>query len=311
MDYRTFGRTGLRVSVAGIGTGGASRLGLSYGATEEQAIAVMHRALELGINYFDTAEGYQTEDVVGRALEGHRDEVVISSKIAPRLADGSLLDRVGLRRALEVALQKLRTDVVDVYHLHRPSTEDYEYCLHELVPELEALRDEGKMRFIGISESTSTDSTHEMLHRAVQDDCWDVVMTAFNLFNQSPRERIFPDTIKKDIAIEIMGAARGPFSRPEQLVEQVARLVAAGELEAGQVSPEDPLDFLVGADGVESLADASYRLAAHEPGVHVVLTGTGSIAHLEENVTSLSAGPLPAAEHDRLVSIFGHLSLGR
>ena len=208
MDYRIFGRTGLSVSTAGIGTGGASRLGLSNGGTEEQAIAVIHRALDLGINYFDTAEGYHTEDVVGRALEGHRDEIVISSKIAPSHADGTMLDRAGLRRALETALGLLRTEMVDVYHLHRPSLEQYDYCLAELVPELEALRDEGKLRFIAISESTSADGEHTMLHRAVQDDCWDVIMTAFNLFNQRARTEVFPLTIEKDIAVEIMGAAR-------------------------------------------------------------------------------------------------------
>ncbi|HVB04677.1 MAG TPA: aldo/keto reductase [Acidimicrobiales bacterium] len=311
MDYRTFGRTGLRVSVAGIGAGGASRLGLSYGGSEEQAIAVMHRAIDLGINYFDTAESYQTEEVVGRALAGHRDEVVISSKIAPFHPDGVMLTRAELREAVEAALTKLQTEVVDVYHLHRPSLEHYDYCRNELVPELEAMRDEGKLRFLALSESTSLDNRHSMLHRAVEDDCWDVIMTGFNLFNQSARDEVFPGTIEKGVAVEIMGAARGPFSRPEVLGGEVARLVSAGELDPSKVDPEQPLSFLDAAPGVDSMADASYRFAAHEPGVNVVLIGTGKIEHLEENVAALSGGPLPDAVREVMVEGYGHLALGR
>ena len=311
MDYRTFGRTGLSVSIAGIGAGGGSRLGLSNGGTEEQAIAVIHRALELGINYFDTAEVYNTEELLGRALAGHRDEVVISSKIAPDRPDGSLLDRAALREGLERALAKLGTDVVDVYHVHRPSLEQYEYCVNELVPELQKLRDEGKLRFIGLSESTSADARHGMLHRALADDCWDVIMTAFNLFNQSARETVFPGTIEQKVAIEIMGGARGPFSRPEVLAPEITRLVEAGEIDATQVDATDPLAFLNAAPGVASLAEASYRFAAHEPGVNVVLVGTGNLHHLEEDVEALTAGDLPPAVRAAMVEGFGHLAIGR
>src|ERR1019366_9938129 len=71
MEYRTFGRTNLRVSIVGVGTGGASRRGLSTGSTEDEAVDLIHRAIELGINYFDTAENYKNEHVLGRAVE-HR-----------------------------------------------------------------------------------------------------------------------------------------------------------------------------------------------------------------------------------------------
>ncbi len=150
-----------------------------------------------------------------------------------------------------------------------------------------------------------------MLHRAVQDDCWDVIMTAFNLFNQRARTEVFPLTIEKDIAVEIMGAARGPFSRPDQLSTEVARLVASGAIDPERVDPEQPLASIAREKEVESLAEASYRFAAHEPGVNVVLVGTGNIAHLEENVKALTAGPLPAAVRDEMVGGFGHLAEGR
>jgi L-galactose dehydrogenase len=308
MEYRRFGRTGLEVSVAGLGSGGASRLGIAYGSTEEQAIAVIHRALELGINYFDTAENYGTEAVVGRGLRGHRDEIALSSKIGPRVADDSLLTAAGLRSAVEVALTKLGTDVLDVYHLHRMRASDYDYCVAELVPELEALRREGKLRFTGISESTSDDPAHEMLRRAVADNHFDVVMVGFTFFNQSAREFLLPTAIENDIAIEIMAAARTQFSNAELLAAEISERIASGEVDGEGFDPDNLLDFLVGPGKAASVAEASYRFAAHEPGVHTVLIGTGKIDHLEENVASLTAGPLPSAVADQLVQRFGHLS---
>jgi L-galactose dehydrogenase len=309
LAYRTLGRTGLRVSVCGLGGGGESRLGLKKGSTEEQAVAVVRRAVDLGITFFDTAPNYGTEDVIGRGLAGHRDDVVISSKTLARRNDGSPVDRAGVRQALDETLRKLRTDVVDVYHLHRVRPEDYEYAVTEIVPELLALRDAGKIRAIGISESTGTDGRHGMLSRALADDCWDVMMTGFTFFNQSAREVLFPTAIERGIGIEIMASARSYFSRPEQLAGEIVRLADEGLIGPDEVDPADPLAFLLGGGEVRSLTEASYRFVAHEPGVHVVLVGTGNPAHLEENVRSLSAGPLPTEVTKRLVALFGHLSL--
>jgi len=309
MEYRTFGRTGLRVSVCGLGGGGQSRLGLTKGSTEEQAIGVVRRALELGVTYVDTAANYGTEDVIGRALLGRRDQVVLSSKMLARRKDGSLVRREDVRAGLAETLRRLRTDVLDVYHLHRVRPEDYEYGLAEIVPEMLALRDEGVIRALGISESTGADARHAMLSRALQDDCWDVVMTGFTFFNQSAREVLFPTTIDKDVAVEVMAAARSYFSRPGQLAAEIGRLADAGVIGRDEVDLADPLGFLLAGGDVRSPTEASYRFAAHEPGVHVVLVGTGDPAHLEENVRSLSAGPLPAPVHARLVSLLGHLSI--
>jgi aryl-alcohol dehydrogenase-like predicted oxidoreductase len=308
MEYRTLGRTGLRVSVCGLGGGGESRLGLAKGSTEDQAIAVVRRAVELGITYVDTAPNYGTEDVIGRALQGCSDDVVVSSKTLVRHNDGSLVDADGVRRGLEETLRRLRRDVVDVYHLHRVRPDDYDYALAEVVPVLLALRDEGKVRFLGISESTGSDPRHGMLRRALDADVFDVLMTGFTFFNQSARDVLFPITIEKGVGVEIMASARSYFSRPGQLAEEISRLVDAGVLAPGEVDRDDPLGFLT-AEGVTSPTEASYRFVAGEPGVHVVLVGTGNPAHLEENVRALNAGPLPAEAAKRLVALFGSLSM--
>ncbi len=133
-------------------------------------------------------------------------------------------------------------------------------------------------------------------------------MTGFTFFNQSARNVLFPAAIEKDIAIEIMASARSCFSRPEQLAQEVGRLVDAGMMSRDDIDPTDPLRFLADV-GVRSLTEASYRFVAHEPGVHVVLVGTGNPTHLEQNARALSAGPLPPAVTKQLTSLFGHLSM--
>ena len=308
MNYRTFGRTGLRVSELGLGGGGASRLGLVTGSSEDEVVRLVGRAMELGINYFDTADNYGTENVLGRALKGHRDEVVISTKIYPRSEDDVLIERKDLARALEASLQRLRIDSIDVYHLHGVKADDYRYCQDELLPELERLREDGKFRFLGISERNSVDSTHEMLQLALETDVFDVVMVGFNLFNQSARMTVFPVTIDREVAIEVMASARSQFSRPELFAEELVRLVDAGEVKIDGFDRNDPLSVLRVGGRTVSVPEASYRFAAAEPGVHVVLVGTGSEAHLEENVRVFEEGPLPDDLRDLFIAAFGHLS---
>ena len=86
MDTVMLGRTGVQVSAAGLGCGGHSRLGQSYGATAEQSSDLVRLALDLGVTYVDTAQAYGTESIVGAAVSGHRDRVVVSSKASPRFA---------------------------------------------------------------------------------------------------------------------------------------------------------------------------------------------------------------------------------
>ena len=311
MDMLTFGRTGLTVSAVGLGTGGASRLGIGDGADAAQAIAVIHRALELGITYFDTAKGYGTEGVVGQGLRGSRDEIILSSKAYVTGEDGRFVTAAEMRKAIDDSLRGLETEMIDVYHLHRLSLDEYDYAVAEILPVLDEYQDSGKIRFIGVSESTSRDGDHEMLVRAARDNYFDVMMTGFNFYNQGAVSNLFPLTKKRDIAIEIMGSARGPYSRPDLLIAETRRLIASGELDPMRIDAEDPLGFLIGEGHASSLAEASYRLTRYEPGVHVVLVGTGNIAHLEENLNSLHAGPLPADERARVAELFGHLRVVR
>src|SRR5579862_7389303 len=118
MDYTTLGRTGLRVSVMGLGGGGHSRLGMSQGKTTEEAAQVVREAVALGINFIDTAEGYRTEEAIGQGLVGtSRAEVVLSTKAS---VDWQERKSTGaeLKVRVEACLKRLQTDTIDVFHLH-------------------------------------------------------------------------------------------------------------------------------------------------------------------------------------------------
>jgi L-galactose dehydrogenase len=307
MELTTLGRTGLDVSVAGLGCGGHSRLGLTNGAGEDDAIAVVHRALDLGINLIDTARIYGTEEVVGRALAGRRDEVILSTKALPDV-NGELLGAEQLRRSVEKSLGRLRTDHVDLFFLHGVRVEHLEHCRDVLAPELGHLRDEGKVRFVAASEAFARDTTHEALTTALDagDEWFDVAMVGFNLLNPSARVRLLAATQARGIGVLVMFAVRRALSDPEVCRAVIADLIDAGAVAPGTVADQnDPLGFLVHSGGAGSVVDAAYRFARHEPGCDVVLTGTGSVHHLEENVRSITAGPLPAADLERLRAMFG------
>ncbi len=308
MQRVTLGRTGLEVSVAGLGCGGHSRLGQSYGATEAQSIAVVHRALDLGINLVDTAQVYGTEEIVGRALVGRRDRVVLSTKALPIHKDRPV-KAARLRRSVDASLENLRTDHVDLFFVHGMQVRDLHHTREVIVPELRALQQAGKLRFLAVSEAFASDHGHDALGQSLDadDDWYDVLMVGHNPFNPSARDRVLPAAEDRNIGVLVMFAVRKALASPEGARRVVDGLIERGEVDPALVDHDDPLGFLRGDGGATSLADAAYRFARHEPGVHAVLTGTGSVDHLAENVASINGPPLPDEHHQRLDKLFGHL----
>ena len=306
MDYVKLGSTGLRVSVAGLGCGGNNRLGLARGKTEAEAVALVRQALELGVNFFDTASDYKTEGVLGQAIKIlPRDQVVISTKAMVQRS-GEFIPPGDIVASLDSSLRELDTDYVDVFQLHMVHPSAYEYSITQVAPLLEREKAKGKIRSLGLSETGPRDHEHLMLRRALQDPVWQVFMFAFNLMNQNARPLVFSQTIAKDIGTLLMFVVRNIFSQPERLAARVRELAAAGQLPQS-LATDHPLDFLVHEGGASSLIDACYRYARHEPGSHVVLFGTSKPEHLRQNVESLLKPPLPEADRRKLAELFGHL----
>ncbi|MFW9895616.1 MAG: aldo/keto reductase [Candidatus Thorarchaeota archaeon] len=301
MKYTTLGRTGLKVSIMGMGCGGPSRVGQSTGNSEEDSIAVVKHALKSGINFIDTAESYRTERIVGKAIEGfNRENLVISTK---KSTWGSLKPQDVLK-SLERSLENLGTDFVDIYHLHGVILKDYEFLVGEIVPNLQEMKDQGKIHYIGITERFNADPNHSMLERALKDDIWDVIMVGFNILNQSARNTVLPRAIKNDIGVLIMFAVRLALSRPKRLKECINELIEKKQLDHEEIDNENPLDFLIHKEGATNLVDAAYRFARDEPGTHVILSGTGNINHLKANIESILKPSLPENDITKIRHLF-------
>jgi L-galactose dehydrogenase len=310
MQYTTLGKTGLKVSVAGLGCGGNSRIGLGAGLSEAESVALVRAALDLGVNFIDTAAIYGTEGIVGKAIKGRaRDSVVISTKSHVNAFDGSTAAPAGdVLASLDASLKALDTDYVDVFHLHGLSPKVYDHAMTQVVPALLREREKGKFRHLAVSETAPRDPGHTMLERAVEEPAWEVFMLAFHMMNQNARNPLLKRTQANKVGTLCMFAVRNVFSRPGLLKATVAELVAAGQLPRELAGADDPLGFLVHEAGAESVIDAAYRFARHEPGIDVVLFGTSSAEHLEANVASILRPPLPAEDVARLYTLFGHLT---
>jgi aryl-alcohol dehydrogenase-like predicted oxidoreductase len=284
MERIRLGRTNLEVSVVGLGCGGHSRLGMARGASTREAARVVRRAVELGITLVDTAMVYETEEAVALGIEGARDDLVLSTKTLVGRDDGRPDEVISANELVENLEQS-----------------------EVLLPELQRQRELGKIRFLGVTEMFGEDTSHEMLRRVLPEGRFDVVMIGFNFLNPSARASVFPTTIETDVGTLIMFAVRGALTSPEKARDAIAQLIAQRAVTAEALDGDDPLEFLRDASDLGSVAEAAYRFARHEPGVHVVLTGTGDPAHLEENVRSIQQPPLPRAVLDRLEQLFGNV----
>ncbi len=231
MEYKPLGKTGLSVSVAGLGCGGNSRLGLSRGASVEECVAVVRTAVDLGVNFLDTAEAYGTEEIVGAAARSYdRDRLVISTKAIFGAADTG--DTVA--RKVEAALRRLRLDHVDIFHFHAVAPAAYEHHRDVLAPALVKLKEQGKVRHVGITETSPNDPEQKSLARAIEEDPWEVIMLAYSLMNQGARRRIFPTTARRGIGTLLMFVVRNIFSN--------CRLSGRHLRRAGRAGSSRPLD---------------------------------------------------------------------
>src|ERR1700693_5877983 len=197
MHYTTLGRTGLRVSVAGLGTGGFSRMGLKTGKTEDEAARLVLDAVELGVNFIDTAPPYGTEGVVGRALKSiSRGKVVVATK-STVYRNNEWWSPQRVVASLDNSLRLMNTDYVDVFNLHAVDPEYYDYALTTLAPTLIEQKQKGKIRHIGLTENPIVDFTNATLKRAVHDPVWEIFMVGFHMMHHGARANVFPVTREK------------------------------------------------------------------------------------------------------------------
>src|SRR6218665_876716 len=192
LTKRKLGRQGLEVSALGLGCMGMSQ---SYGTPEErderESLATLQRALELGVTFFDTAEVYgpfHNEELLGRALQGRRDQVVIATKFGFRIEDGKItgLDSrpEHVREVVEASLRRLRTDHIDLLYQHRV---DKQVPIEDVVGAMAQLVREGKVRYLGLSEAGA-----ETIRRAHAVHPISALQSEYSLWERGLEERILP-----------------------------------------------------------------------------------------------------------------------
>ena len=299
MQYRKLGNTGVDVSLLSYGTGGPSQFGQNTGLDDVGGATLNARALELGVNLFDTSAGYgESEAMLGRAMVGHqRDSYLVATKWTHRLDDGLVTDPDVIVRSLEQSLERLQTDYVDIFQIHGVIPDHYDQVADIYIPTMQRLQEQGKTRFLGVTEMLTQDSKHEGMSVAMSrhPDVWDSVMLKYGIMNQWASKKALPLASDSSTGVLNMAPVRLTLTRPEQLSE---RMNEWGEDDGGHA-----LDWLSGGDSAE-LIRKGYQFAAEPSAVTTVISGTANIAHLEANVAAFE-GTLTDEEFARLKTVFG------
>jgi aryl-alcohol dehydrogenase-like predicted oxidoreductase len=319
MEHRRFGRTGLRVSRLGLGCGGFGGVGsepslFGRGEDEAAAFAIMDRALELGINYFDTADSYgggRSEEMIGRWLRsrGTRDAVVLSTKVFNRMGPGpndAGLSRRHVLRAVEDSLRRLQTDWLDLYVTHDV---DPETPLDETLRALDDLVHEGKVRYAGASNIEAWRMTKSLW---VSDRLglarYDGVQNEYNLLNRAIESEVLPLAADQGLAVTPFsplagGLLTGKYG-PGRDHPAGSRLTLrpgpyAGVLTAGTFRAIDALRAEADERGVSMGAVALAWVLAH-PVVTAALIGPRSLEQFAPAVESLQVR-LTGSDRDRIL----------
>jgi aryl-alcohol dehydrogenase-like predicted oxidoreductase len=310
MLYRTLGRTGIKVSLAGLGTGGPSKLGQSTGRTALESHRIVHRALDLGINLFDSSPAYGvSEELLGGALQGvPRDRYIIATKFALRDAQGIKSDPQALMQQLEQSLARLGVDAVDVLQYHGVGPDVYRQVVDRFHSVALRAQEQGKVRFIGITETSDRDPEHVMLEAALRENLFDTFMVKYGILNQSAARVVFPLALEHNVGVFIMASVRTSLRSPEEAVGRLNGFIDQGVLAISPPFPDDPLGLGAAGGEIPSLTRAAYQFAARPEAVSTVLIGTGNVAHLEANVADLLGPRLSEAQFAHLERAFGSLT---
>ena len=323
MQMRDFGRTRMKVSALGFGCGAVGGIMVRGDPKDQERLVA--RAISIGVNYFDTAVLYgdgESEKNLGRILQKLKPaDVIVGTKV--RVPPGEF-GRIGeaIAVSLEGSLARLQLDSVDIFHLHNPitvtgggSTLSARQVLDEVVPAFERLRQQGKIRFLGISAVGDTDA----LDQVVDSGAFDSAQVVYNMLNPSAGEalpknypaqdyrRLFDRTKAAGtgvVGIRVLagGALSGSAER-HPIASPAPEPIGSAMSYDADIERARRLMPLVTEGFAGSLTEAATRFALSHPAMGTILVGMATPQQFEDALAAVEKGPLPQAALDRLSAL--------
>ena len=323
MQLRVFGRTGLKLSVLGFGCGAVGGLMVRGDpADQERTIA---RAIEAGVNYFDTAVQYgngESEKNLGRVLQKLKPAgVTVGTKVRLVPDDfGRIADAV--TTSLEGSLARLRLDQADIFHLHNPITEteagsalSIRQVLGDVVPAFERLRQQGKVRFLGITAVGDTAA----LRQVINSRAFDSAQVVFNMLNPSAAEelpanypaqdygRLFDHTKAAGVGVVgirvLAGGALSGSAERHPIASPAPEPIGSALNYDADIDRARRLMPLIKEGFAASLSEAATRFALSDPAMGTILVGMATPQQFEDALAAVQKGPLASAALERLSAL--------
>ena len=311
MEHRRLGRTGLEVSEVGYGAWGIGGKGW-LGAEDDESVRALERALDLGLNFIDTALGYgdgHSEQLVGEVVRARSEPVYVSTKIPPKnglwpARKGTHADEAfpagHVRECTEASLRNLGLDAIDVQQFH--VWDDAWVDQGDWREAIDALREEGKIRFFGVSiNDHQPDNALELIRAGLAD----TVQVIYNVFDQSPEDELFPACREHDVGVLARvpldeGGLTGRITPDTEFPEGDFRARYFRDDRKREVHERAQAiadDLGVGEDG---LAELALRYILSAPEVSSVIPGMRSVRNVERNVAVADGRGLDPGQVERL-----------
>jgi len=310
MEYRELGRTGWKISTISLGTWA---MGSLWGAVDDrESLTTLNHALDMGVNFFDTADVYGSEHLLGE-LRQHRHEPFY---VATKMGMGVNPDPIGYNRKnlsgfIEGSLQNLGTETIDLMQLHCPPIEAYN---PEVFGILDEMVKEGKIRHYGVSVERIDEALAAMEYPGVQS-----VMIIFNMFRQRPIEDFFPEAQRKKVGVIVRvplasGILTGKMSSTSTFARDDHRAFNRQGQAFDRGETFSGVDFENGLDTVEELrplvrkgetmAQMALRWILMFEAVTCAVPGAKSPAQTEDNIHAADLPPLSKATMDKIREIY-------
>jgi aryl-alcohol dehydrogenase-like predicted oxidoreductase len=323
MQFRTFGRTGMKVSALGFGCGAVGGIMVRGDPADQERLVA--RAIDVGVNYFDTAVLYgdgESEKNLGRVLQKLKpSNAIVGTKVRlPPGEPGRVAEAIAT--SLEGSLKRLHLDRVDIFHLHNPITDEgggstlsARQVLDDVVPAFQRLRQQGKIRFLGISAVGDTAA----LHQVIDSGAFDSAQVVYNMLNPSAGEKLSKDYPAQDyeklfdatksagvgvVGIRVLagGALSGTAER-HPIASPAPEPIGSAMSYDADISRARRLMPLITEGFAGSLTEAATRFALSHPAMGTILVGMATPQQFEDALAAVEKGPLPQAALDRLSAL--------